>query len=329
MTQELVNVNRATGEIVAAVGGLPRWEIDGSMPLDINDLRPPLLRAVQAVSRNLPPEARLGEWLLSGDTKSRPEIRVVFVGLMNKSRAHFQKDVFDRPPICASDDNVLPRSAEEATAIGAGPTCRDCRFSAFGPNGEAPPCGEAWNFLGVPDDDEQMPFLYRATGTAIAEARRFVAPFYYKHRPLFRAKTTLRTQRKEDDRGVYYVPVFDPTLLDGAEAERWTEIAQPYIGFRAQADYPEHGGVQEVAAPATKHEEIPAAELLKNGPPPASRRAGPATNPADDLYAAESRPLTQQEQEAALFDEIEAEKDEAFEAFRAKLNAPSTPRRGR
>lgn len=257
MTQEIVN--RSTGELVSHQGRA--FAIEGSMPLGIDDLRPPILKIVQGQTRNVDPK-KIGQYHFSLDGSYHEEFPVVFVGLTNKSRA-FRKKIeaggsLDDPPLCASDDAIMPRSHEQAAVLSAGPSCGQCPFSRFGANGEAPPCAEQWNFLGLTYEEEPIPFLFRVQGLAIRAAKQFIQPFYWKKRALFTALTTMSTTLKAGNQGSAYIPSFFTVPLPPGGEEQFEAVARSLAGWQAQADVEPEEATQ--AAPT--HNPVMSAEDL-------------------------------------------------------------------
>lgn len=234
MATEIVNV--ASGELVPTAHNPNLFTIEGSMPLPLEDLRTPMLRIVQGTTRNLDQaEKHIGEWRYDGDNSFTNQFEVVFYGLTNKSRVMFEANVFDKPPLCVSDDADWPRSQDQARSVQAGPSCAQCPFSKFGPNGEPPKCSETWNFLGWKYGTD-MPFLYRAQGNAISPSRNFVRPFYFQKKPLFTALVSLTTKRTENAKGVFYIPVFQYQPLPPDDLPTYMEMAQALAGWRAAGD---------------------------------------------------------------------------------------------
>lgn len=265
MTTDVTRTNTA----IAPHQGAMTFELEGSMPLTVADIKIPLLRIVQGQSRNVE-ENRTGQLVLTFSDQAYAEtMEFVVVGLTNKSRAKFAQGRTDQPPECSSDDNIMPRSADQAARIGAGPTCAGCRFSQFGPNNEPPPCGEAWNYLGLTLGEDPFPFLFRVAGNGIKHARAYNALFVLTRRPFFTKITRLTTKREANEKGTFYVPQFSTlAFANEDEAAHYAALAREFASFRASAsdqDY-EGGDVAAGAEWAGGHQELTPDEIMAMRP---------------------------------------------------------------
>mgnify|MGYP001605677962 CR=1 FL=1 len=185
-------------------------DLDAFQQVSGDDLLLPVRKLVQGSSR-VADARHAGEFFDTMAETYKPSLRIAILAL-RKSRALFAAGSFDQPPLCVSDDAIIPRGRVEIgdTFTLTGPTCPTCPFSAWGsdPNGgQGHACKLSYNLLGY-DLDDPAPFVLRVSGTSIRAWRQYLTSRKLKHVPAYAIETLIHAVPQVFDRGKAYVLTF-------------------------------------------------------------------------------------------------------------------------
>lgn len=195
--------------------------------LDQEDFKLPILRIVQAQSRNAPPQSQGAFWnSVTNEVKLNPEVTIMRVA---KTRIMFPA-VFsaDADVLCASDDSKKPRNSFVGTMITDYPAlypqyripdaCKDCALGVWGPNNEVPPCSISYRYILV-DLESGMPGVFSLKRTDITMARSLNTLL---STPGLK-KLRLSTEHVVKDEGNWFA--FRYNVLPPLSAEEWATIS--------------------------------------------------------------------------------------------------------
>ena len=213
--QGLVETEKKTKEEQAlmTVANLGIESIDPSL------LPPPVVKLVQPTTRFAKdasgkdvPEG----WFLNTVTQEAyQEINCTILAI-GSSRVRWVKGDISAGALCRS------RDGKEGVGDPGG-DCLACPLSSWGANNEPPECTTTWNFLGF-QNEEQKPFMIRASGKSWMPAKRFIASiFYHKFRTPLAFKVTIKSHKEETEKGKFYV--LDFLVLGNHTPEEIMELA--------------------------------------------------------------------------------------------------------
>jgi hypothetical protein len=195
--------------------------MEGMEGIDQSDLMVPRVRVLQPTSK-LPGEAGEFHFNLTDTTKKT----VVAVLLrVQKGRVMWNPDDLAAAPVCASDDDKMPR----AGGTYANP-CADCPMAKWGADSTPPACSQTYNFLAADTEDDNAPFMISLSKTSLKHGKRIISVFVLKHKPLYSAPVRLMSTLVTSDKGKWYEVTFTPSPAKGFD---WRPYREMYLGMRA------------------------------------------------------------------------------------------------
>jgi hypothetical protein len=204
----------------AASNALPP---EGMETFEREDIIIPRMRIVQPTSE----EGTPGTFRLNITGDEYQTIEVVFIKAI-KSRVMFDSDL-NKGPLCGSLDRINPSSyfsLRDRTPMAD--KCAGCPYAEWGKDREAPQCNESYTLLGL-DINTRIPFFLTTRSTGIKPTKMFLSAIFLKAKmkkaALSDFKVTLSLKEVKNDRGRFYVPVFErPTYLDDHPFKEDAEI---------------------------------------------------------------------------------------------------------
>lgn len=197
------------------------YSMEGMDGIDRSDLMVPRARVIQPTSK-LEGDAGWFHFNLSGMAKKT----VVAVLLrIQKGRVLWNPDDLAAAPVCASDDDKMPRPGGTYT----GP-CVDCQMSKWGADNAPPPCSQTYNFLAADTEDDNAPFMMSLSKTSLKHAKRIISVFVLKHKPLYSGPVRIMSNLVTSDKGKWYEVTFTPAPAKGFD---WRPYREMYLGMQA------------------------------------------------------------------------------------------------
>lgn len=192
--------------------------IGGLENLSAKDFKFPSITLVQPTTRDVPDsDMHLGQWYNELTGEFLPEVNFIVANIIGIGRSAFDREFSaDSKPYCRSDNGKMPvadyvgntvidqKLSIQHTINALG--CAQCPLSKFGTDAKgktvAPLCGEQYSYYIVTSD--YMPAILRLSRTGIPAARLINSlTSGMKRSRMIR----LTSQRIEDDKGKYYIPV--------------------------------------------------------------------------------------------------------------------------
>ena len=217
--------------------------MEGMEGIEQSDLMVPRMRVLQPTSKL---DGTTGEFHfnLTGETKKT----VVAVLLrVQKGRVMWNPDDLGAAPVCASDDDKMPRSG----GTYANP-CADCPMSKWGAENPPPACSATYNFLAADTEDDNAPFMLSLSKTSLKHAKRIISVFVLKHKPLWSGPVRIMSILVTGDKGKWYEVTFTPAPPKGFD---WRPYREMYLGMKAMElrtdtePTPPEGGLDEEELP--------------------------------------------------------------------------------
>ena len=208
--------------------------------LDKDDLIIPKLKIVQPTSE----EGTAGTFRLNLGDEFK-ELRVVFLRF-SKGRVMFSKNLKEGA-LCGSSDRIHPHPFFENPMSDS---CASCPYGAW--DGRKPSeCNESYTLLGV-DVETRIPFFFQTRSTAIRPTKLFLSGIAFRAQKLkadmWNFEVTLRLKEVVNDKGKFYVPVFDK--LTYLKESPYAEDAELYAKEEAGFEQPgENAGGEDDGPP--------------------------------------------------------------------------------
>ena len=257
---------------VASTKGIQ--DIEGFENVEPEDLIIPRLMLVQPVSR-LGDDAVAGQFWNNLTEECQPEINAVILRLV-KTRVHWDPTDLSAGPVCASNDNRVPREPLTAYLINGVPhaeymlqerynseflgrlrtdwptmaewaeqfeqslifSCDVCPFGDIAwQMGAPPPCSLTYCFLGVDRGDGDFPFLVSLRRTSAKSARRYITTLGFRHKAFYVQPTRITSEKVADERGVWYVAKMTPgPAFEGEELAKYMSLYRALAGVPVEAE---------------------------------------------------------------------------------------------
>ena len=192
----------------------PPAEVVGGMEdIDKDDLVIPRLKIIQTTAKEgTPGKFGLNLTMEEFDTVDATLLKVT------KGRVMFDKEDLTLPPLCGSQDRIVPADYFTDEADGTVPmsdVCDGCVQAQWDGN-TPPPCSETYTMLML-DVNTFIPFFLQLKGTAIRPSKSLItAIFLQSNTPKLKKAgamscdftTHMALQKKSNKQGTFYVPVF-------------------------------------------------------------------------------------------------------------------------
>lgn len=228
-------------------------QVEGADSLGREDLSIPVLKLVQAQSKNISEHTKhIGEFYNSLTGEFYQQVDGILMSTQIGRTAFPREYSADSEPLCGSADGLTP-DAEfighrvEDTEIGMtieidGRPCVDCVLSKFGPNGETPLCAKGYTYAMV-DVATFLPFVFRVQRSSLTAGRQLntLAKVIGRKRVI-----SIKSKMVDSPRGTYPTPVFMASGI--SEPEQVALVAEM---SRAMGNLAAKVKAEPMAAPET------------------------------------------------------------------------------
>ncbi len=281
MTTELVTINDNTQLAQPSVGG---GSFGGNSKFF--RLKPANIELQQKTSRAEGSEE--GKFRNTQTGEHFDELHLVMIFDPTEPRSYYEdKNSFGQPPLCYSNDSITP---SERAQVPQSLTCKNCKrgdinwlkWKKTRKTEDLPPCQAHVRIFAV-DRTAKVPYRLAIRGKSISNFRQAMekiagmAELYnaqhgqYPHLHDFSFK--VKSVRKVDNKGVYYVMMFSEVLLiNDEDRPKFGELYTRFASQRNEEDSKEEVNEQEEELSTEMSEESASAKPKKE---PVTIEAGP------------------------------------------------------